>query len=271
MSSYRPFVLISYPRSGTHLLRTALESHPAVRCQAEPFNSDDRRLPYDLETATQEILARWVFSDDLAAGTRAAGFVLQAYHPFGLAAFPGIRENPSWSNVWELLRRREGLAVIHLRRRDLLARHLSHLTSRATGKWHQWDAERVDRTSHLAPVPASEIGPRLSVPPRLEVDPARLEIDFEEQERWHARAEARLAGLPRCEIVYEELCARPAVVHARVLGFLGLEPRVLTAAVAKLETRVPNEAIANYDELVAHFAGTRWAHLLAKSPQSSKS
>ena len=54
--SARPFVLVSYLRSGTHLLRTALESHPEIVCRAEPFNSDDRRLPYPLETPTAEVV-----------------------------------------------------------------------------------------------------------------------------------------------------------------------------------------------------------------------
>ena len=137
--NYQRFVIISYLRSGTHLLRTALESHPSIRCQTEVFNSDNPNLPYGLETPTQAVLDKWVYSN-IAPEISRVGFVLQAYHPNALKAFPGIRANPRWSNIWDILMSMPDLKVIHLRRRNLLRRHLSHVQARASDQWHNWNA-----------------------------------------------------------------------------------------------------------------------------------
>jgi hypothetical protein len=262
--SAAPFVLVSYLRSGTHLLRTALESHPEVACQSELFNSDDRRLPYPLETPTADVLERWAFGRELAPGTRCAGFVLHAYHPHALRAFPGIRPNPLWSDVWPRLAAMPDLRVIHLRRRDLLARHLSHLLARATGFWHAWEAEAAARVSHLHAPPPEQVGRRRDEPPPIEVDPDRLELDFEEVTGWHGAADRLLAGRPTLHVRYEDLCAEFATETARVQRFLGVEPAALRPAVGKLEDRPPERAIANWGELRRRFAGGPWAGLFTE-------
>ena len=261
-------VVVSYPRSGTHLLRTLLESHPAIRCQAEPFNSDSRRLPYDLDTPTQEILDRWVYPNQAPDGIVWQGFVLQAYHPFALEAFPGIRPNPRWANVWDRLAAMDDLRVIFLERRDLLRRHLSHRLSRETGRWHDWDPKRVETVTHLAPPPDDQIGrparggetgrPPL---PRLRLDAQALEQDFREVARWRSRARERLGHLPSLDLEYEELCRDGARVHRQLLDFLGLPPRPLVAATRRLEHRPLGEAIHNLETLGRHFRNTPWAKL----------
>jgi hypothetical protein len=236
-----------------------LESHPAIRCQAEPFNSDDRRLPYPLATPTAEVLARWVFRDDVPDSVRAVGFVLQAYHPHALEAFPGIRANPDWADVWRLLAEMNDLKVIHLERRDLLARHLSHCMARTTGAWHAWDPSAVDAVTHLTGRPPdAQIGRPVGERPRLALDPAQLAIDFAEVERWRRTAEAALAGRLLLRLSYEELCGELDAVARRVQEFLGVAPQPLRPAVGKLEERSPAAAIANYPELKRHFTGSPW-------------
>jgi hypothetical protein len=262
-------VLVSYLRSGTHLLRTALESHPEIACQSELFNSDDPSLPYPLTTPTAEVLERWAFARRLPPGTRRAGFVLHAYHPHALRAFPGIRANPRWSDVWELLAAMEDLVVVHLTRRDLVARHLSHLLARATGVWHAWDADAAARVSHLHPPPPEQTGLVRPQPPAVVVDPDRLELDLEEVTAWRRSADRALHRRPILHVQYEALCADFAGVTGRVQDFLGVERAELRPAVTKLELRRPEEAIANYAELRRRFAGGRWAALFAGEAPAS--
>lgn len=257
--SYRPFVIISMPRSGTHLLRSSLESHPAVICQAEPFNANDRRLPYSLDTPVEEILAGWVFRDDVAPEIEAVGFVLHAYNPWEMKAFAGDRLNPPWERVWKILDRTDGLRVLHLKRRNLLLRHRSQVTSRATGKWHEWDPDRVRRLSHLAEPPSRDVGPRADAPPVVELDPQRLRVDFEDVERWHRKAENVLSSRPRLEVVYETLCDEYSATCRKIQEFLDLEVRELEPAVKKLETRSPGDSIGNFDDLAEHFRDSRWS------------
>jgi LPS sulfotransferase NodH len=205
------------------------------------------------------VLARWVFPEDLAAPVRAVGFVLQAYHPHALEAFPGIRANPDWADVWPRLAAMDDLRVIHLQRRDLLARHLSHRMARTTGSWHAWDPKAVDDVTHLTGRPPdAQIGRPAGERPRLVIDPAQLAIDFAEVERWRRAAEEALAGRPQLRLTYEELCGDFDAVTRRAQEFLGVAPLPLRPAVAKLEERSPVEAIENYADLKRHFTGSPW-------------
>lgn len=253
--SYRRFVLVSHLRSGTHLVRTSLESHRAIICQTEVFNSDNPNLPYPLSTPTSRILEDWVFRD-FAAPIEWVGFVLQAYHPGGLKAFPGIRANPIWDDIWPRLIAMKDLHVIHLRRDNMLRRHLSHLMARKTGNWHAWVPGAVDKVSHLDAVPSVNV-----LPPRRDavwLDPERLILDFEETEHLHRMVAERFQHHPVCSLSYEALCQDFYGACARLQAFLGVRPVRMRAAVAKLEQRSLAESIANYDALKRRFSGTRW-------------
>jgi len=254
--SYSKFVIISHLRSGTHLLRTMLESHPAIVCQSEVFNSDDPNLPFPLTLSSREILDGWVFRKSEPA-IECAGFVLQVYHPMGLRAFPGIRENPNWLDVWDLLENTPDLKVIHLKRENLLRRHLSHLMARQTGAWHQWDEERVEAVTHLhPPVYASQAVENRSM---IRLDADRLQLDFEDIERLHERARERFRSRAYFPLSYESLCADPGTQAVQLQDFLGVEQKSLHAAVKKIEQRRLADSIANYRELKRQFSETRWA------------
>ncbi len=255
--AYTRFVIISHLRSGTHLLRTLLESHPALVCQSEVFNSDDPQLPYPLSTPTQEILDGWVYRD-FGPEVSAAGFVVQIYHPFGLAAFPGIRHNPAWGDIWSILQAMPDLHVIHLLRENGLRRHLSHVLARKTGQWHDWDEDRLGQVTHLHAPKASHspAGPR----PAVALDRDRLEADFREVEALHAAVTRRFSGSRYFQLSYEQMCADPETIGADLLAFIGLPPCPLSPAVSKLESRPLAQSISNYPELHAAFQETRWAH-----------
>jgi LPS sulfotransferase NodH len=261
--SYTRFVIISHLRSGTHLLRTLLESHPGIVCQTEVFNSDNPNLPYPLSASVDEILAQWVFRD-LPANTECAGFVLQAYHPGGLRAFPGIRENPNWAEIWTRLQQMVDLRVIHLRRRNGLLRHLSHVLARQTGAWHDWDPARVHKVTHIEK-PLDRPSPA-ETRPTVRLDAARLEIDFREVDRLHQRVEHRFGSGHYFPIVYEELIADPEGRSAELLNFLGVAPLELKPAVRKIEKRPLVASIENFEELKREFSGTPWQSFFDEGP-----
>lgn len=255
--SYTRFVIISHLRSGTHLLRTLLESHPAIVCQTEVFNSDNPNLPYSLTTPTQAVLDKWVFKD-FHDGIQCVGFVLQAYHPHGLKAFPGIRANPLWSDVWPRLQNMPGLRVIHLQRDNSLRRHLSHVIARRTGGWHHWNEERALKVSHIEQVNVQAAD--LSERPVVELDAERLRIDFEDVERLHQRVKDLFSSGKYLSLSYEKLCSCPDPLCKELLRFLGVSPAPLEAAVAKIENRPLHVSIANFQPLREAFANTPWHH-----------
>ena len=252
------FVILSYPRSGTHWLRTALESNPAIRCQAELFNSNNWGLPYPLSTPVEDILEGIAFRET-PPEIAAVGFVLHAFQPWSLEAFPGLTENPNWEGLWPWLAQRSGLRVVHLVRRNLLRRHLSHRLMVETDFWHAWDPDRVDRVTHLGGRPGEhQIGRRPENRPTLELDPDDLARDFAEVERWTQEARRKLAPRKALEVAYEDLVAHFDRHSAEIQRFLGVEPQSLTGAMVKLERRPLRRAIRNYDALARHFAGTSW-------------
>ena len=263
--AYTRFVIISHLRSGTHLLRTMLESHPALVCQSEVFNSDDPRLPYPLSISTREVLDGWVYRP-FGPEVSAAGFVLQIYHPYGLAAFPGIRQNPGWGDIWTLLQAMPDLRVIHLVRENGLRRHLSHILARRTGQWHDWDSDRVTQVTHLHE-PGPGPSPANQQRPAVKLDISRLETDFREVEKLHAEAAQRFSGPNYFPLSYEQMCSDPESTGARLLSFLGLPPHELAPAVSKLESRPLDQSISNFVELRDAFRGTRWAHYFDSSNQ----
>ena len=256
---YRRFVLVSHLRSGTHLLRSSLESHPAIVCQSELFNSDDPNLPYPLSTPTREILDRWAYRDH-SSEIQCAGFTLHAYHPHGLSLVPEIRQNPNWADIWDMLASMPGLLVIHLRRANLLRRHLSHVMARSSGIWHSWDSETVDKITHLhGRPPDGQIDSQRVAQTALTIDPRVLERDFVEVDQAHRVAEERLKAHPTLRVRYEELCSDYDRVSRDVQEFLRVSPILaLRATVSKLEHRPLRDSISNYDELKGHFQRTPW-------------
>jgi len=260
--SYRPFVLVSHLRSGTHMLRPALDSHPQVRCQAEPFNANSKGLPYPLDTSTRDILDRWVFPS-LSEEIHSVGFVLHTYHPGGLRAFPELRDNPRWDDIWTVLADLPELRVIRLARRNLLRRHLSQILARQSGYWHAWRGERVTETLHLEGSPPSHtVDTERAAQPPVVLDIERLIADFEQIEILRGRVDESLGRHPTHSIVYEEMCGDAAGTFASAQGFLGVPVVEIEPATRKLPERPLDGSIANFDEVAARLRTTRWAYVL---------
>ncbi|MBQ4863051.1 sulfotransferase [Pseudoalteromonas sp. MMG013] len=257
--SYQKFVIISYLRSGTHLLRTALESHPHIVCQTEVFNSDNPNLPYSLSLPSQQVLDDWVYNK-IPTQTSHVGFVLQAYHPFSLKAFPGIKANARWNDIWTILKEIPDLKVIHLRRENLLRRHLSHVRARDSQQWHNWDARQLQHISLLEAPPNAHIDQYKKPSTSLTLDENRLHQDFTEVNEWHQRAKLHFGEHHTCDVLYESLQHNFQNECARVLKFLGASPYTLSEGVRKLENRPLSECITNYHTLKNTFSGSPWQH-----------
>ena len=255
--TFQPFVIISYLRSGTHLLRTSLESHPSIICQTEVFNSDNPNLPYPLSMPTQQVLDQWVYNK-ITAKIKHVGFVLQAYHPHSLRTFPGIRANKNWENIWSILANTPNLKVIHLKRKNLLKRHLSHLKARASGQWHNWNALQLGKVSLLERPAQSHIDQYQKSTHSIIIDANLLKQDFLEVEYWHKKAEEFFKQHQCLAITYEDIAHDLSNQSLKVLNFLGASSLNLNSAVRKLEKRSLIESIANYYELKEVFTNTRW-------------
>ena len=89
---YRKFMILSSPRSGTHMLRTALRNHINVAARSELFNPDFiRDRPFGPETPAAEILDQYIFRD-YPPHIQMVGFILhRSGTPFG-----------NWPDLWQM-------------------------------------------------------------------------------------------------------------------------------------------------------------------------
>lgn len=224
MPPTKRFFVLSSPRSGTHMLRTSLDDHPQVVCMTEMFNPDYTENRYDFtpDTPAADILSNHIFTPGVLQHS-CVGFLLHR---------EGARFG-NWPDLWSILEGDTGLAVISLRRRNLLRRYLSQqLTSR----------------EHLEGIPPG--------PVRLDAD--LLAGDFQLQEARVAELDAAFGRHPLMAVVYEDLTDRYAETMAGIQSFLNLEPAAVRPSTTRRATPPLPVAISNYAELKQAFAGTRW-------------
>lgn len=219
---YRRFIILSSPRSGTHMLRTALKNHPNIAARTEVFNPDflhDR--PFGPQTPAKEILNKHIYRD-LPAKIQMLGFIIhRSGAPFG-----------NWPDLWEMLQDDKDIYVISLRRRNLLKRYLSY---------------QVMRTFKGSP------------PKPLTFDPEALKKDFICQQKEVDAFDERFAGHPLIKVYYEDLCTDYHRTMKKIQRFLKVKPQKLWPGIKGKPKRKLREAIANFDELQAYFAQTKWA------------
>lgn len=185
----RRFVLFARGRSGTTLLLSLLDRHPAAACDGEILRRRARH-PRGLIEAREALTTPPVY-----------GFKLLSYQLRSLQTH--------WPNRRALLEGlvNDGFRVIYLRRRNLLRHALSGLYAEHRRRWHQTS----EAASHE----------------RFSIDRSDL-FRWLDGSTQLARFEQRmLEALPHLALTYED-DLEDAAVHARTLhrvtGWLGLDP-----------------------------------------------
>jgi hypothetical protein len=224
---YRKFMILSSPRSGTHMLRTSLDAHRNVVCLTEMFNPDYTLGRYDFteNSPEQEILEQYIFRPQ-PRRIHAVGFCLHR---------TGARFG-NWPGLWETLAAMPDLRIISLSRRNLLRRYLSF-------------KRRPTRT-----------GPWLPTAP-ITVDKNELAADFEYHAAKLAEFDLQFREHPLLGVTYEDLCTNYQTTMEAVFAFLEVPYRPVKPATPKLPRQSLAEAIQNYWQLKQEFAGTKWAAL----------
>lgn len=220
---YTKFVIVSTPRSGTHLLRTLLGSHPCIEMHGEAFNRFGQHLlPYSVQdTTAKNILERHLFRPYFEY-VQAVGFVL----------FRDLDEQWGGENVWETLAGLPELKIILLDRRNCLERMVSLRKSLLDHIWY------VGRDEEHA---------RKQV--RLRVLQEEL-VDFIERDLANRAAFCeRFSQHGILSIAYEDLLAHPESTHAELLAFLGVPVVRLEPGTGKKETATISSTVDNYAQL----------------------
>lgn len=241
----KPFVVVGAERTGSNMLVGLLESHAAIKSYGELFNPRqidrdhiDGALPAHADRASLTALRR----EDPGAFHRRM-VELGAEEGFQLVGFKLLYYHGCISNaVIDHLVSAPELRVIHLKRKNRLARWISHRRASETDSWFK---KRDDRSTRDAPGKIT-----LSVDTTLR--------DFLQMELYEERTDATFAGLPLLEVHYEQLADDPRGECLRVLEFLGAGASELRVGTRKTGDQDPGNMVDNWDEIRPRLALTRW-------------
>jgi LPS sulfotransferase NodH len=159
----------------------------------------------------------------------AVGFKLFYYHA----------HTAQWQPLWEYLAAQSALKVLHIKRDNLLAVHLSRKRAAMTDRWVNTSGTREEH----APIT---------------LDYAECLADFVQTRLWEDEYARFFAHLPILEIHYEALARDSAGEMARVQNFLGVRPQSLAPDTYRQSDRPLSASIANYAELKAQFNNSPW-------------
>nr|WP_152625017.1 sulfotransferase [Xanthomonas albilineans] len=233
---YTKFAIVSTPRSGTHLLRTLLGSHPCIEMHGEAFNRFGQHLlPYSVQdTSAEHILERHLFRPYFEY-VEAVGFVL----------FRDLDTEWAGANVWKALAELPDLKIILLDRRNRLERLVSLKKSLLDQVWYVGRDDKRYRKNIKLTISHGEL-----------VD--FIDQDLANRANFHKYFD-RHEILP---IEYEDMLAKPESMHAKLLDFLRVSAARLEQGTGKKETSSVWSTIENNDQLKSELQGTQYEYYL---------
>lgn len=222
------FVILTFPRCGTHMLRTALNSHPAITCHNEIFNTDIHSADTIRRVGPTHLYEKHT-------GDR-EGFVVHNYsteEKFDSAKLT--------QGLWTVLQERQP-TLIALDRRDLLRRCFSVYQAIQTNRWHVWNSQK-GRHPLATPSPTPD-----QVTWQL-----RMSL---------AQREQRQTLFPHAHLfIYEDLVQNWDDRTRTIQELIGVKVKKLRPKTQKQDQRPITDMVKNYAQLKDHFLATpyeRW-------------
>ncbi|HSS01795.1 MAG TPA: sulfotransferase [Kofleriaceae bacterium] len=242
-----PFVLVCRQRTGSNMLRYALETHPQVVHYGELFHPQRNAIfgahgkymyrpqsLLDWRRADARSFLNDVIYRDAAPPVRAVGFKL--FYRHGRDDVAG--------NPWPVLAERRDIRVLHLVRSNPIASFLSHERMRNKNPHIQMRSGVRRTNGHL-------------VQEAIVVDVEKLAAYLAEYDQEIRDFATELAGHEIFELTYEALTTDPRVLE-KVLAFLDVERRTLHFQTVRQSEDDASKRIANRTEVNAVLRGTRW-------------
>jgi len=247
-----PFVVIGRHRTGSNMLRYALETHPQVVQYGELFNGALQEIAgaYGKYIYRPHSLLEWRRADarsflndviyrDAMPPVAAVGFKLFYRHGRG----------DGNGNPWPVLRERRDVRIIHLLRRNPIASFLS--------------TERLRHEPHVEMRRSRRPEPRLSGAAKNGGE--RLVVDVQKFRAYLAGYDSDIRILTEefadravLELTYEDMSSNAHEVIDSVLDFLGVARWPLQLQTERQSEGDVMKQIANLDEVAAAHQGTRW-------------
>ena len=211
------FLISSYPRCGTHMLVSALQKHPDLTVHGEVFCPTAIDGDHGI-TETSKVLGE--FWDGPMTGFAAHAYI--GRHNRVFKANPRI-----FGDLWQKLPK--NIPVISLRRKDLLARHVSHLRAQKQKDWVRFSGRGNKRFT-------------------VKVDPTRLKTDAQDVKECWRKVDVEY---PNREVVfYEDLVHNWEETIARVLDAIGCDRAELSPETQRQNPPfVLTEDVKNFEQI----------------------
>jgi LPS sulfotransferase NodH len=267
-SNVRRFVILGSARTGSNLLLSLLSAHSHIKTYGELFNLDVL-LQGMLREALEDpisFLQRRVYKahrPEIAA----VGFKMFYDHltkdylqkPIDVSQMGQIsrermtqfrrfvESNYAWETLderfratWEFLRADRSLAVIHLKRRNMLHTLISLKRALITDEW--WSLKSSSQAT------AS-----------MRLDPEECCRYFDKLENFAAEADTAFADHPKIDVTYEDFTnGQQQETSQRIFTFLNVSYEPVTTRMKKQSLASLPETIDNYAQLKSYFQQTRW-------------
>jgi len=239
---YTKCIILGRSRTGSNFLSNLLNAHPQIMIYGEIFKSRERvgwnLFPASLPRERELDLIRNHPLDFLdkrlfrayQKRLKAVGFKMFYYHA----------EEPEWKPVWQHLLSNKDIAVIHIKRANILKTHLSFKKAQMTDHWLQGGRMSVKEGQAIA------------------LDFEECQAAFEQTRRWEEEYDELFAEHRKLDLLYEDLTADLAKQSKRIQDFLGVDSLDLKPLTRKQAKMSLSQAISNYEELREEFRGTPW-------------
>ncbi|MCU0527102.1 MAG: sulfotransferase [Elainella sp. Prado103] len=270
--NYQKFAIICNIRTGSTMLCSLLSSHAQALCFFELFHRHLESIPFSLpgyqaksnhpqivhlrNTDPVSFLKSEIYKPQKKS-IQAVGFKLlypqaRADNPWWNSAsfdrwWKDVGREPSWSgarsDLWAYLQKNTDIAIIHLKRENLLESKISAVMAQRTGNWGVGATGGFGQGQQAI---------------QFELDFQECLQDFEAHHRMESEADEFFKNHRKLSITYEDLVRNTIDTSRRIQEFLGLELRVLGTQTKKQITQPLPDLVTNYHQLKAKFANTIW-------------
>ncbi len=261
---YTKFIILCRSRTGSNLLLNQLQFHQNIRMFYEVFSQDNSSkefwdyINHDLQNIRDlkqnnplELVNSFVYRA-MPLEVKAVGFKLFYYH-----ARSGKQQE-----IWQYLKDRQEIKIIHLVRRNLLKTYVSQQLALTTNSWYS----KGDWTMFgLRDRSKTTLAIQLNYEKTLE---ALAETNKLEQETLEALAETNKLEQENedffkdhqlLKIFYEDLVEDNTKEMAKVQNFLGVKPTSVYISTKKQSPNSLQKSIQNYAELKNCFQESPYA------------
>jgi LPS sulfotransferase NodH len=243
-----PFIVIGHPRSGSTLLKEAIDQHLALKIYGELFHQDEneRKNTHFIKKINNEKVYYKGGNEDALNFLFAHiwGDDNSAYHAVGFKLFAERIQCIGADKLFLRLKNVPNIHVVHIIRENYFDMWVSRKKAEQSGVWRM-------SVSDEAPISKREIQP-------IHADPENLMHYFNQLNNNNTFFQRHFKDVPYHAVYYNVLVGKFQEQMDIVYRFLNVKPMICKMTLKKQNINPHQQFILNYDELAAFFKTTQY-------------